>query len=415
MLQDPTITSSIKNDNELHHSSSSNSLFTSINNNNDDKHDITGEQYSFNCLTIGNNMNVAGSARRGIFSFGDVDSTEIFDPIGNYDPLKFITDNENHHQPHDDMKSTESVSIDNGNSLVVNDDNPAKTFMQKLLALQHQQSQQFIGTELKVNLDPISSSASSSSLENIILENDDGMNSCSQQSISNSSSSCNASIAFSSISPDGDLDIAIDFDDMLMATPSTSSASSVIDNNNRLPLHNRNYQEARYKTELCLHYRERNFCPHGQRCLFAHGLEELRPYRGRHPKHKTQRCKAFHEHGFCNYGYRCSYIHSESPRTIEYIKKLNHRAQIVKRNRMNLQIRNMRKQPSNQHLQQDNHYNNNHHHRHNHHHHHHQHQHQQSQRQEQEQHQNQSVNHRLDGSLLSDDWSRSSNASSFLQ
>ncbi|KAH9511787.1 uncharacterized protein LOC124493136 [Dermatophagoides farinae] len=413
MLQDPTITSSIKNDNELHHSSSSNSLFTSINNNNDDKHDITGEQYSFNCLTIGNNMNVAGSARRGIFSFGDVDSTEIFDPIGNYDPLKFITDNENHHQPHDDMKSTESVSIDNGNSLVVNDDNPAKTFMQKLLALQHQQSQQFIGTELKVNLDPISSSASSSSLENIILENDDGMNSCSQQSISNSSSSCNASIAFSSISPDGDLDIAIDFDDMLMATPSTSSASSVIDNNNRLPLHNRNYQEARYKTELCLHYRERNFCPHGQRCLFAHGLEELRPYRGRHPKHKTQRCKAFHEHGFCNYGYRCSYIHSESPRTIEYIKKLNHRAQIVKRNRMNLQIRNMRKQPSNQHLQQDNHYNNNHHHHHRHNHHHHHHQHQQSQRQEQ--HQNQSVNHRLDGSLLSDDWSRSSNASSFLQ
>ncbi|UXI21948.1 serine palmitoyltransferase 1-like [Sarcoptes scabiei] len=105
------------------------------------------------------------------------------------------------------------------------------------------------------------------------------------------------------------------------------------------PLLNRNYQEARYKTELCLHFRERNFCPHGTRCLFAHGLEELRPYRGRHPKHKTQHCKAFHEQGFCNYGYRCSYIHSESPRTIEYIKRLNRRAQIVRRNRFNKQIR----------------------------------------------------------------------------
>lgn len=101
----------------------------------------------------------------------------------------------------------------------------------------------------------------------------------------------------------------------------------------RPPYGNINYQEARYKTELCLHYREKNYCPHGRKCLFAHGLQELRPYRGRHPKYKTQQCKAFHEEGFCYYGYRCSYIHSESPSTIEYIKNLNHRGQIAKRNR----------------------------------------------------------------------------------
>ena len=93
------------------------------------------------------------------------------------------------------------------------------------------------------------------------------------------------------------------------------------------PVNNRNYQEARYKTELCLHFREKNACPHGARCLFAHGLNELRPYRGRHPKHKTQPCKSFHETGYCNYGYRCSYIHLESPRTIRYIKSLNDVAQ----------------------------------------------------------------------------------------
>lgn len=99
---------------------------------------------------------------------------------------------------------------------------------------------------------------------------------------------------------------------------------------------NLNYQEARYKTELCLHFRESNTCPHNNNCLFAHGLSELRPYRGRHPKHKTQKCKAFHEEGYCNYGYRCSYIHSESPNTIHYIKKINHRGQVDKKRRLNL-------------------------------------------------------------------------------
>lgn len=86
---------------------------------------------------------------------------------------------------------------------------------------------------------------------------------------------------------------------------------------------NKNYQAARYKTELCLHFREHNTCPHGDMCLFAHGLSELRPYRGRHPKHKTQPCRSFHQTGFCNYGYRCSYIHLESPETIKYLRGLN--------------------------------------------------------------------------------------------
>lgn len=119
-----------------------------------------------------------------------------------------------------------------------------------------------------------------------------------------------------------------------MMNSSNSSLSGSVDNGTYVSRYiDPNYQEARYKTEICLHYRERNSCPHGQRCLFAHGLEELRPYRGRHPKHKTEKCEAFHRDGYCNYGYRCSYIHSESPRTISYIKRINRRAQAIKRNR----------------------------------------------------------------------------------
>lgn len=75
------------------------------------------------------------------------------------------------------------------------------------------------------------------------------------------------------------------------------------------PTNNYNYQESRYKTELCRHWEETGTCPHGLQCLFAHGLFELRPFRGRHKKFKTQMCKAFHSTGFCSFGNRCSYIH----------------------------------------------------------------------------------------------------------
>jgi hypothetical protein len=84
-----------------------------------------------------------------------------------------------------------------------------------------------------------------------------------------------------------------------------------------LPIHNRNFQESRYKTELCRHYEELGDCPHGQQCLYAHGQQELIPFRGRHRKFKTQLCKAFHCEGFCSFGPRCSYIHSKpDPETI---------------------------------------------------------------------------------------------------
>ena len=63
-----------------------------------------------------------------------------------------------------------------------------------------------------------------------------------------------------------------------------------------------------YKTELCKSFVETGACRYGNKCQFAHGVEELRGV-CRGPKYKTKICKKFHTHGYCNYGTRCTYIH----------------------------------------------------------------------------------------------------------
>lgn len=66
----------------------------------------------------------------------------------------------------------------------------------------------------------------------------------------------------------------------------------------------------RYKTELCRQWDELGYCEYSDRCLFAHGPQELKPLPSRHPKYRTQKCSAYHEQGFCSFGPRCSFIHS---------------------------------------------------------------------------------------------------------
>ena len=63
-----------------------------------------------------------------------------------------------------------------------------------------------------------------------------------------------------------------------------------------------------YKTELCRSYEEFGQCRYGNKCQFAHSLEELRPVQ-RHPKYKTEVCKTFATTGTCPYGTRCRFIH----------------------------------------------------------------------------------------------------------
>lgn len=66
---------------------------------------------------------------------------------------------------------------------------------------------------------------------------------------------------------------------------------------------------SRYKTELCRPYEENGTCKYGEKCQFAHGINELRTL-VRHPKYKTELCRTFHSTGFCPYGPRCHFIHN---------------------------------------------------------------------------------------------------------
>ncbi|OQR68718.1 hypothetical protein BIW11_12729 [Tropilaelaps mercedesae] len=66
---------------------------------------------------------------------------------------------------------------------------------------------------------------------------------------------------------------------------------------------------SRYKTELCRPFEENGTCKYGDKCQFAHGLEELRSL-ARHPKYKTELCRTFHTTGLCPYGPRCHFIHN---------------------------------------------------------------------------------------------------------
>ncbi|CAF1000854.1 unnamed protein product [Brachionus calyciflorus] len=64
----------------------------------------------------------------------------------------------------------------------------------------------------------------------------------------------------------------------------------------------------RYKTEMCRQFSENGECKYGDKCQFAHGINELKDV-SRHPKYKTDFCKTFHSKGFCPYGPRCHFIH----------------------------------------------------------------------------------------------------------
>jgi hypothetical protein len=67
----------------------------------------------------------------------------------------------------------------------------------------------------------------------------------------------------------------------------------------------------RYKTELCRSFQESGQCKYGDKCQFAHGMNEMRNM-VRHPKYKTELCRTFHATGYCPYGPRCHFVHDTS-------------------------------------------------------------------------------------------------------
>lgn len=65
-----------------------------------------------------------------------------------------------------------------------------------------------------------------------------------------------------------------------------------------------------YKTEMCRSFEEAGFCKYGDRCQFAHDMNEIRNV-DRHPRYKTETCRTFWLEGTCPYGKRCCFIHLE--------------------------------------------------------------------------------------------------------
>ena len=88
-----------------------------------------------------------------------------------------------------------------------------------------------------------------------------------------------------------------------------------------------NYQQlnARYKTEMCRHFKRTGYCPLEKTCQFAHGNHELRRWTDPlpekfddkslgavHSNYKTSACRNFHETGQCKFGASCSFFHFPS-------------------------------------------------------------------------------------------------------
>jgi len=70
--------------------------------------------------------------------------------------------------------------------------------------------------------------------------------------------------------------------------------------------------ENNYKTELCRTWIEKNFCPYGEKCRFAHGKKDLHEKYVNTKNFKQKECNSFYKKkGFCLYGSRCMFRHEE--------------------------------------------------------------------------------------------------------
>jgi hypothetical protein len=92
---------------------------------------------------------------------------------------------------------------------------------------------------------------------------------------------------------------------------------------NALKQYNSNPKTHLKKTEICIRWKETEFCKYGENCNFAHGFTEKQE-KDLHNKHKTTLCKGFHEdNGNCPYGVRCSFIHTKKPLSYSEIFSIN--------------------------------------------------------------------------------------------
>lgn len=87
---------------------------------------------------------------------------------------------------------------------------------------------------------------------------------------------------------------------------------------------------------MCKHYNTQQGCSYGDKCQFAHGVEQLRTFMGQIPQsqlegnpngippknflknplnYKIVKCKNFEKTGTCKYGSRCTFAHGDDLRT----------------------------------------------------------------------------------------------------
>lgn len=111
------------------------------------------------------------------------------------------------------------------------------------------------------------------------------------------------------------------------ATQGSSTADNGHQNN---PARNsKKYQtttdfQAKYKTVLCKNW-EAGFCEFGDKCVFAHGQNELRD-RSNFVNYKSEKCKKFYGKGYCTYGPKCQFKHREKASKINASAVEDHNA-----------------------------------------------------------------------------------------
>ena len=85
------------------------------------------------------------------------------------------------------------------------------------------------------------------------------------------------------------------------------------------------HNPVKYKTVLCKHFKSSKGCSFGDKCQFAHGINELRSIPGGNQisqmKHQNKgtnaqnykivKCKYFEKDGTCRYGTLCSFAHGD--------------------------------------------------------------------------------------------------------
>ncbi len=67
--------------------------------------------------------------------------------------------------------------------------------------------------------------------------------------------------------------------------------------------------KTKYKTELCKYYECYGYCKYGDKCAYAHGVDNLRSKVTNTTAYRTKKCTQFFEQGYCPYGSRCQFAH----------------------------------------------------------------------------------------------------------